>query len=417
MDNLSKYIKQKDYYDLDGFIKNIMLFVYLCIPAEVLVFTKIGLSYSASLYLTLFVLYGLYFSYCIYVHKLLAPDFWLLLFLVSCFFLVSFLFHPEYKFWYTRPEYGVWEYVLRPDNGLYIYLFLRVINKPKEILKSIRYSALVMYAYYGIAIVRAVNRGYWIDTTNTGSEIHIAYNLSIGYHLLLFTLVYIYCALENKKIIDVAGAVLGTIMILVAGSRGPFLDIGIFFIIYTLVRISNSKQKAQIIIVLSSLLVFSLAFGTRILMIISRVLNNYGVNPRFINTLIEGNIADSSSRDEIWAAALSMIKENPFGYGAMGSRPVMFQYIYVAHPHQVFLEILIDFGVLWGSIIILWLVFGSLRIFCLKNIDEWKGVYIVFFARACQLLVSLTFWHSIGIWGMMAIGSCIFLLGGKEQNG
>ena len=82
----------------------------------------------------------------------------------------------------------------------------------------------------------------------------------------------------------------------------------------------------------------------------------------------------------------------------------MQEFIYVAHPHQVFLEMLIDFGVIIGSIIIVWLLVSSVRMFTMKGQDEWKAVFLVFFARACQLLVSVTFWHSIGLWGVLAVG-------------
>ena len=44
----------------------------------------------------------------------------------------------------------------------------------------------------------------------------------------------------------------------------------------------------------------------------------------------------------------------------------------------------------------------------MDGVDDWKGVFIVFFGRACQLLVSVTFWHSIGLWGVLAIGVCMY---------
>ena len=90
------------------------------------------------------------------------------------------------------------------------------------------------------------------------------------------------------------------------------------------------------------------------------------------------------------------------------------RYIYVAHPHQFFLEVLVDFGVIFGSAIILWLVWKTVKLFTMKGQDEWKAVFLVFFARACQLLVSLTFWHSIGLWGALAVGVCMSKAKRKE---
>ena len=80
----------------------------------------------------------------------------------------------------------------------------------------------------------------------------------------------------------------------------------------------------------------------------------------------------------------------------------------MGHPHNFILELFVEYGILGGSIILLYLLINSIRIFIKKDIGEWKGVFLIFFANSCQLLTSYTYWHSIGLWSTLAVGVCVF---------
>lgn len=391
-------------------VDELLLFLYLTYPVLYgilsAVFSVFGMRSLAKLFV-LSLIMALYFLLCLQKRKLLVPDFWVLYLLVILFFALTAMVHPEYEYWYTRSDYGVLNYVLRPNNGIFIYLFLRLVNDPKKIISIIKTSAWPIYLWYGFQVIQALLRGYWVDTSNRGYEIHMAYNLSLGYNTLLFVLPFLYSALEERKPVDIIGSFVGIAIILVGGSRGPFLDIGIFLILYILIKISSSRRKY---ILAASVIVgvVIIWFGFPYLVSgLAAILEKLNLPSRTLTKLLAGEITDDSNRHTIWDAAIKMIEQNPWGYGAMGSRHVIYQYIYVAHPHQFFLEVLIDFGIPIGSFIILWLAYHSVKLFFMKGLDEWKAVFLIFFARACQLLVSLTFWHSIALWGALAIGVCM----------
>lgn len=340
--------------------------------------------------------------------KKIVVDFWLIWFGVLLFFAVTYIFHPEYELWYKRGEYGVLDYVIRPDNGIYLYLLIRLVKDPRRILNAIRISAWPMYFYYSLLTVKALAQGYWIDTSNRGYEIQLSYNLTLGYSLLLFALAFLYCALENKRAIDWIGAVFGTVLIFLAGSRGPVLDIIIMLVLYALIRIVRSRKKY---IILASLTVSGFILYVLYPYLVNglmSLLNRLNLSSRFLTKLLEGGITDDTGRSAIWQACLRMIEENPLGYGAMGSRHVLHEYIYVAHPHNIFLELLVDFGIVLGAAIIIWLLFWAVKLLLMKNNDAWKGLFLVFFARSCQLLVSGTYLHSMAFWGTIAVGVCMW---------
>lgn len=401
-------------------LEDTLLFLYLCLPLSSAIFSKIfsivdlsSLGRLIALFITYLPLFLLTFCG---ENKIRVWDFWILFSLIVMFFTLTYWLHPEYEYWYIREDYGVLNYVLRPDNGLFIYLTIRIVNDPDRILKCIKQSGWPMYVFYMWQIWGAISRGYWIDFSNRGYEIHLSYNLGLGYSILIFALTYLYSALESKKISDYIGAFAGISMIMVAGSRGPFLDIAIFIILYLCIKIASSKRKVLLFTGIAVIAGVIWIFYPYFLSLLVQILDNLNISSRFITKLMNGSIIDDTGRNRIWLKAIEMIKEKPLGYGAMGSRHIISQFIYVAHPHQIFLEILIDFGWLAGGLIILFLMFSAIKILLMKDIGKWRGVFCVFFACACQLLVSLTFWHSIGLWGILAVGMCIYYSNGRKVH-
>ncbi len=333
--------------------------------------------------------------------KLRAADFLFLMLFELLFLGLTYLIHPDYKFFYTRNYYGVWDGFLRPDNGIYAYLFLRLAREPKKILKYLQISAFLMFIDLGIDFLEFLKNGYWL-VSKEGMVVHASYHLEFGYDLLLYELVFLYSAFRSKKLIYWAMALLGLLMIMAGGSRGPIVDILIFVILYFLVMVKRSPKKTAWLIGLGAAAVLLLVAYKPILNGLSDLLSRMGLSSRFIKKLIEGDIADDNGRIEIWQRAIQMIKANPWGYGAMGARKGIYDVIIVGHPHNVFLEILIDYGVFVGGGLILSAGAALVRIFRMKDMDEWKGIVLIFLGFSCMLLLSGTYWHRICIWGLFA---------------
>ena len=386
-------------------LEDLSFILYLCIPLITSVITIVVPSIAVSL--AIIIAYSPLLLSHLVRRKRVALDFLLLFFFIVLFILITYLIHPNYVEWYTRKTYGIWDYVLRPDNGLYIFLFIRVINDPKRIIKSARCAGWLMLLYYGLKAFSALQRGYWIDTSNKGYEIHMSYNLGLGYHVLLFVLLFLYCALEYKDRISWLAAGCGIIIIAIAGSRGPFLCVLIFFAVYLGVKLIDSSKRILYLFLFVLIAFFIWLMLPYLLNAIDSLLNSLNIHSRIINKLVDGTISDDSRRYIIWDATIQMIIKNPLGYGALGSRHVISELIYAGYPHNVFLELLVDFGLFFGIVIILFMLVAFFRIIFMKDNSEWKGLFTVFFANSCQLLISLTYWHSVALWSVLAVGMCI----------
>ena len=159
----------------------------------------------------------------------------------------------------------------------------------------------------------------------------------------------------------------------------------------------------MIISIISSILIVINLTYSYILQTIQTIFTRMGISSRFIKSLLSGNIADDNSRNRIWRAALDMIKDNPFGYGAMGSRHIIYNYIYSGYPHNIVLEFLIDYGVVLGTILLAFMFYISYRIF-FRRYNQWGYIFLPFFASASCLLISMTYWSIPSFWACLAIG-------------
>lgn len=322
---------------------------------------------------------------------------------------VTIIIHPDYWYWYTRETYGVMPYVFRPDNGIYAFLFICIVNDSKEILKNLRIVGFVMYIYYAWQLLSAMRRGYWLVEDSIGNDMKLSYSLDFGYSMMFIVLIFLYYALSQKKPIDIILSIGGIIMLLLGGSRGAFIGVGVLLLGYVFIAYLKSKKKIAIIfaIIISIFLIFY--FYEAILYGLAGLFESLGLQSRFIYKLLNGSILDGTGRDNLWNASIEMIQQRPItGHGAMGARPVISKIHNVGYPHQLFLELLIEYGVIFGGAICLILIIGSIRLFFLKGIGEWKFVFLIFFANASELMLSYTYWHKQALWAALAAGICAY---------
>ena len=323
---------------------------------------------------------------------------------IAVFFMGTLLVHPEYIDWYTFEEYGALEYVFYPDEAIYAYLFVRLIADPSKVIKNMKISGWIMYIFFVYQIYVATQRGYWQGVSATSGTVKMPYSVSFGYNVMLYMIPFLYDALTHRRKSDILGAAIGLYMMLTNGSRGPMLFVGVFLVAYFLMHLQNSGKKWLVLSAMVIVVAMGYLFYNQLMAILADVLTSLNLSSRFIMKLIDGSIAEDNGRFPIWNAAIEMIREQPLGYGAFGSRPGIEPYVYAGYPHSVILEILIDFGVFVGGALLLFLFVNAYRVLFKKENQEWRGAFLIFFATACQLFISLCFWSSTGFWACIAVG-------------
>ena len=243
--------------------------------------------------------------------------------------------------------------------------------------------------------------------------------MSFGYQVLLFTLVFLSDALNEKKWTDVVFASAGILMILLHGSRGAILCIGIFFILSLFLSLREKGYSLKRLITFSTVSILAVGvflFYDALYRMLLVLLSNLQLSSRTISMIVNGRIQEDSGRSGIWVAARQMISDRPLGYGAFGTRHVLSSYTIAGHSHSIIYEMLIDFGVLIGGLLLLVLFYHSISIM-VKRKNEWADLFIPFFCTACALFFSLSFWETKAFWVCVAIGVNYYVTNKKQKRG
>lgn len=408
-------------------IEEKLLLLWLCIPfvltLERFILARIGLLAgitreiifwgTASIPIILFVLN-------IGRIKLRQYNAFILLFLTVIFSMfITLLLNPNLEIYFTRATYGI-ERILRPDCALYAFLFFSIFENPEKLKKNLTIYAYLDFAYLVVLqLIPALIRGYWIDIGPSGREMHFSYNLSFGYAIAFPTMVFMMNTFKRRKIKDLILGLIGIWCVVTQGNRGALLVLVIFF---GLTLISNviggndtSKKLLKIICILIGI-VLVIAFGNYILDIAISWLGKSGINSRTLEMILNGSISDDNGRDLIWGTIMSAIKKGGiFGYGMLGDRPFVFPYHVAGYSHNLFLELIVSYGII-GIGIIGYLVFITIRMIFFCKDNSWRELFIILFSSSCQLMLSMSFWYVWQFWATLAIAYRYIKLSKRKQR-
>ena len=202
--------------------------------------------------------------------------------------------------------------------------------------------------------------------------------LDIGYmefsYNLLFSVMFLFIyAIKFKNKIDIIFTLSGIVMIFTLGSRGAMLAVIIGIVFYILI---NSRLSVKNILYFIPLTLITIFLSTNFLLSLERfnlLLQYLNINSRTLNLLLAGNASSDSGRGKLFEYSISGIINNPIiGTGMAGDREVL-----GAYTHNLFTELLLQYGLIVGSFFIFIIIYYLLKSFLYKNKNE---LYYVFFA-------------------------------------
>lgn len=180
--------------------------------------------------------------------------------------------------------------------------------------------------------------------------------MTFSYNLLLPTVFVMLLCIKEFKLYRAVMAILGVGLIFVAGCRGALLGAVISPLIYIFFFGKFGKNiKYRITILLIALLLIVLFFYESILQAVSSKLTGIGINSRTLEMLLNSSITDDSSRGMILQNTMSHV--DLLGHGLWGDRVILNG----RYPHNIIAEILIDYGWILGSGILILLICIILR--------------------------------------------------------
>lgn len=193
----------------------------------------------------------------------------------------------------------------------------------------------------------------------------------------------------NGKRIDMYLGIISIVSVFMFGGRGSLLSLLLLFGLLILFNRTEGKKvnPIYIILIVSAPVLFEL---------LQLFIDFSG--SRTMQLFVSGEIGYDSSRSIIYEYLIQSLERDPIsGIGMRGDRALLeglnLGESNVAYAHNVFLEILLTFGMLIGSIIILFLMYLFIWKLLLKQMDcKIKGLLLSLFTVSfLQLMTSRTF--------------------------
>ncbi|CEQ23919.1 O-antigen polymerase [[Clostridium] sordellii] len=225
------------------------------------------------------------------------------------------------------------------------------------------------------------------------------YSMSLSYYMLFPAIVYINKLIEKINIINFTYLLISIISIISLGSRGALMCIGAF-IILKLIRVKNKLEIRTITLysVVALISIIYMIYSKNILLYLNKSLNSFGIESRTIELLMRDNIY-VSGRDIIYNEIIKSLQSSPIiGIGIGGDR-----YISGTYAHNIFIEILCDFGFIVGLTIIIVLAYMILKAMITSTVSDydviifWLSVGFIHLIVSSSYLIDIKFWILLGI--------------------
>lgn len=214
---------------------------------------------------------------------------------------------------------------------------------------------------------------------------------------------------KNEKLLILP--IVSSFILFVIGCRGALVTLLVFLILCFLKYYLFNKNSMKHLVIKMFFLVsaFLIVFNmVTLLRQLSDMLVQIGFSSRTLEFMLLGNdvFIQSEGRNMIWNQAIENI--GILGKGVFGDRTVLLdEYLNPIYPHNFILEILVDFGMILGPVllVIFAVVVGKALLVSLKSGDSQQiqmafamiSVFLVKHMVSASFLTSLDFWFYIGL--------------------
>lgn len=285
--------------------------------------------------------------------------------------------------------------VFFPQNLPYVVgqglrFFLPVVVPSFLCLTTVKDYDVVEKTLYKISWFSTALVLFYVFEFYSGTVSFEGYNMPFSYACLL-PMVALY---SHRKIYDTVVVAILLISVLAIGARGP----AVYFLIYVIFDLFQYKSKGRfIVLVLIAVLIFSLPT-------MYSWLSSSNISSRTIRMLLEGNFMQDSGRNVIQAYFWSQLLEHPFtGIGLFGDRLKDG----FAYCHNLFLEILLNFGMIIGSLLLVFGIISLLVLYKKSGSENRNRIFRYFCAMVLPLMTSGSYLMDSGF--ALFIGLCFLL--------
>ena len=184
------------------------------------------------------------------------------------------------------------------------------------------------------------------------------------------TIVTFFAWKKGERISQVLSA-LACLTVLFGGCRGALFTLAIFLISSLLLNIKSKKTRFGVLFFGAVIVLFADQF----LSFVGNAMDAAGYESRIFKLIEAGEVIESEGRNVVFDKAVSLI--GFWGNGLFSDRYLLEHVQDAIYCHNWVLEVLVDFGYLFGVPIIIWLI--SLFYTAIKNVISSTNDYFIFY--------------------------------------
>lgn len=218
-----------------------------------------------------------------------------------------------------------------------------------------------------------VGLSYSISTNNGSTTID--YSQMMGYASLTAAAISLVDLLliggaSKKTIINTFVAI---VLVLGAGARGPILCMALLTVVVLLYCVASGKHGLLVFATTIGTILFILLYD-KLLLAIRPIIVGLGMSTRMVDSILKGTGMRSDGRMFIWNRSIASIIHNPLGYGIFSERIRIYRecagHVGLTttssvgfYPHNIFIEFVLQFGIIFGLLMCAFLIVALLKAF------------------------------------------------------
>ncbi len=227
-----------------------------------------------------------------------------------------------------------------------------------------------------------------------------------SYSILPFTCCLLYSFLKKKSIFNLICFIVCSFFMTIFGCRGAILSLIIYFILLFLQKNIIERRLLRLVTFFSFVLFIFVILYSNLKDINMFLRNEFDIHSRLLKKLSTSQDLNSttSGRLNIYLKVIKQIEQTPLSIGGINGDSALIG----GYCHNIFLELIYDFGLLIGSTFCLIIVCLIFKTIFLTHASALNDLILLFFAFGfIKLLVSSSLFYETYIW-------CWFILGLKN---
>ena len=356
---------------------DLYLNIFICfligfIPAKDLGLHLIRKIIILPLKLDVALFYSLYFFVILFsvkkvIYRLKSDTLWIIFFFVINF--TATMLRPELQ-----------DYLLTMGLqlllSLIILLYARSVNDFHNLSIILGWTAMIITISMFVLIIKF----------NINEDVN--YSQYTGYLVLPAAIISSIIIIDRINIIHFLNIILSIFLMLISGARGPIGCLMLLIFIKLFWKLKASKNWKRLVLGSMLIILPAVIFANKLVSFFTNLTIEKGFSTRLLGLISHDDVLNATGRVEIKDYVVELIKNHPIIGVGLG-----FDRIYINHhfgnsvsevigdyPHNFFLELLLQYGIIIGGIIIILLFRTIVLAFKRSKNLESRNILLAFMA-------------------------------------